>query len=171
MIYKFDEFLLEYRNTAQAKLFNAVTGDDVITVLKCIDSGTGVDEKNHNGYTPLIIAAMRSNEEIVSFLLSRGADVNATNKYGDTALILACDNGDVKMAELLIDNGADISITNMYGVSATDHNTNNIWRDYTIQELVVTKQPTNIRIIEDKFGFLPSINKNYDDIISANLID
>lgn len=53
------------------------------------------------GDTPLIVASLIGNEEIIKILLSGGAEVNARDKDGWTALVWATEIGYANIAGLL----------------------------------------------------------------------
>ena len=67
-------------------IHEAAQKGSVEDVKKYLESGSGVNEKDKNGQTPLYFAA---NGAVAELLLSRGADVNARDKYGWTPLIAA----------------------------------------------------------------------------------
>ena len=73
-----------------------------------IDRGAVVDERDKDGFTPLIWAANRGAARLVKLLLDSGADVNAktTQKYnsGRTALMFA---QGLAMVWTLLEAGAD----------------------------------------------------------------
>ena len=53
--------------------------------LLLVEAGLDVNAKENNGYTPLMLAAMRGNNEAVRMLLSLGADASLKNNAGQTA--------------------------------------------------------------------------------------
>ena len=59
-----------------------------------------VNAKNHDGVTPLHMAAL-SNSQTCTMLLKRGANVNSTTNYGYTPLQYAAKNGCYKACRLL----------------------------------------------------------------------
>lgn len=62
-------------------------------------AGVDIDRKNAHGETPLMIAALKGNKQMVDIFLARGAQIN---KPGWTALHYACSTGqDIIVAELL----------------------------------------------------------------------
>ncbi len=65
-----------------------------IIAEKLIDSGLQINQTENNGYTPLALAALRGNNEVVAMLLKRGADKDAKTKDGETALDLVKRNSD-----------------------------------------------------------------------------
>ncbi len=58
-----------------------------------ISKGADVNDRNDNGATPLMLAAMRGNKESVELLAAKGADVNVKANKGETALHLAAISG------------------------------------------------------------------------------
>ncbi|WP_157148972.1 ankyrin repeat domain-containing protein [Brachyspira pilosicoli] len=78
-------------------------------------------------YTPLMIAALRNDYDMVKFLVEKGADVNAKTHFEyssvETPLLLSLDYEHIEsrydenssVAEYLINNGADINVTNEDG--------------------------------------------------------
>lgn len=78
--------LLKYTNIN--KLVNAIANDDI---------------------TPLHIACLRGDIEIVKMLIENGADVMAVDKFGYTTLSYACYGGNLKLIEFLIIYGVDVN--------------------------------------------------------------
>ena len=86
---------------------NTLMDDDVINnsdecIKLLLNYGADVNKTDDDGWTPLMIAAMRWATSFQKLLLDSGAEVNMVNPDGDTALMIAMDN-DVQELELLID--------------------------------------------------------------------
>ncbi|XP_022243576.1 ankyrin repeat and SAM domain-containing protein 1A-like isoform X1 [Limulus polyphemus] len=64
------------------------------------------------GSTPLILAVLNGNRDLVMLLLHFGADVNATDSKGNTALHIATFGGRSDIVEILIENGAELDTVN-----------------------------------------------------------
>ena len=62
----------------------------------------------HNGYTPLLVAAMYGRTEVVRFLCHAGVDVNARDMFGNTPLAFAAADGNIEILTILCDWGADL---------------------------------------------------------------
>ncbi|EPS69902.1 hypothetical protein M569_04861 [Genlisea aurea] len=89
-------------------------------VLKCIESGIGVNLQDSEGRTPLHWAVDRGHLNISELLLKNNADINAKDNEGQTALHYAaiCERSDI--AKLLVENGADIEATDNEGNAPKD---------------------------------------------------
>ena len=62
-----------------------------------------------------MIAASKSNKEMIELLIEHGADVNVADEHGKTALIVAAENSNKEMLELLIKHGANINTADESG--------------------------------------------------------
>ncbi len=59
------------------------------TSYKLVKKGVDINQPENNGYTPLMLAAMRGNDAVVDLLLKMGANPSAQNADGLTAAQLA----------------------------------------------------------------------------------
>ncbi|RYP78165.1 hypothetical protein DL769_003246 [Monosporascus sp. CRB-8-3] len=64
--------------------------------------------RDHNGRTPLHLAALTGMDKAVRLLLDRGADVKAKDGYGATPLHWAAEGGHEAVTRLLLDSSADV---------------------------------------------------------------
>jgi hypothetical protein len=62
----------------------------------------------------LLVAARKSNVELVKALLAKGADVNVKSPYGATPLFFACDRGNAEIVKILLDAGADPNVQDTF---------------------------------------------------------
>ena len=60
--------------------------------LELLTAGLEIDARDTHGYTPLMLAALRGNAEVVEILLQRGADASLKNGEGKTALELVTES-------------------------------------------------------------------------------
>lgn len=77
-----------------------------------------IDATDDKGNSGLIISILRSDEDYVSFLLSKGADPNLKGAGGDTPLIVASRIGFGQAVQWLLGEGAKIDETNNMGETA-----------------------------------------------------
>jgi len=82
-------------------------------------AGAPVDAKDHEGATPLLIAAKRYDEpvEVVDVLLGAGARVDAKDPAGATALAHACSMNQLEVAMRLLDAGARLHTKDKAGMT------------------------------------------------------
>ena len=66
--------------------------------------------RNRHGSTPLILAAISGQDEIVKFLLDSRADVNAQDHYGWAALLFTCAYSKTSTSKILLGH-PDINVT------------------------------------------------------------
>jgi ankyrin repeat protein len=87
-----------------------------------LGAGATINQKSRNGNTPLILACLESNLEVVQTLLAfKGCDVNAVGKNGKTALLYAVDSpmsDRYEIAKALLAAGADAKVKDNEGKTA-----------------------------------------------------
>ncbi|MGH9675514.1 MAG: ankyrin repeat domain-containing protein, partial [Candidatus Acidiferrum sp.] len=74
-----------------------------------------VNAKDNDGLTPLHLAAVFGNKDVVELLLASKADVNAKANNGDTPLHFAAASGHKEVAELLLASKAEVNATDEDG--------------------------------------------------------
>lgn len=80
------------------------SADDVLRRLTALDD---IMERNHAGATPLHMATMWGNVEIVRAVLEIGASVHSLDNRGKNPLYYAVHKGDVGVVRALLEAGAD----------------------------------------------------------------
>lgn len=85
-----------------------------------IKNGAEINEKNADGWKPLIEATKAKLYDMAHFLITRGADVNATDNEGVSALIHAVKMGDKAITWLLVVSGANVNLQAKDGTHAID---------------------------------------------------
>ena len=90
--------------TAAAKLIKDSTKEEI-------------DAQDNNGYTALMLASYKGNQEIVEQLLSAQADPNKTNITGRSALLFSSSEGYATIAEVLLEKGAELNSTEENGMT------------------------------------------------------
>jgi len=101
-------------------IHNAAKAGDVARVKSALDSGTGVNTKDHGGNTPLIWATYSGSLDVIRLLLERGADTQVTYKKGWTPLHIAAREGRLEVARLLLEGGGDVKAKNDNGKTPLD---------------------------------------------------
>ncbi|MEO8667137.1 MAG: ankyrin repeat domain-containing protein [Bauldia sp.] len=92
-------------------LHAAALNDDVPAAIRLIVGGVAVDVRDHEGRTPLMVAAAFGNANVAATLLAEGADPRAHDRaYGDTPLHFAALAGRIEVVQLLIAQGARVDI-------------------------------------------------------------
>ncbi len=66
----------------------------------------GIQSKNSDGYTPLILAIEKENMDLVAEIISAGADVNDKSKDGRTPILYAIEKQNEELVDLLLSKGA-----------------------------------------------------------------
>ena len=77
---------------------------------RLLSAGIDVNHATREGWTPLMIASLKRNIDIVKPLLDSGANVNATRDNDWSALISAVVVDDYECVKLLVAAGADVNI-------------------------------------------------------------
>lgn len=72
---------------------------------------------NENGFSPLILACYRGNNEVAKFIITQGADINAKSDMG-SALMACIVKGNNEIAQFLIANKADLNLVDNQGTTA-----------------------------------------------------
>jgi ankyrin repeat protein len=107
-------------------LFTAVNKGDVSQVDQLLKSGAQVNERDRQGYTPLMHASWNGQQALVERLINSGADINVRDNSGFTALMYAAIYGHNKIVQLLILRGAKVRVEDVVA-TATDGASSVLW--------------------------------------------
>ena len=110
----------QYKSSTEdpATLWSAAKDNDVAQLSRLLDEGAPIDERDHRGYAPLMLAGYAGNLEAIELLLARGADPNTVDFFGNTVLMGAAYKGFVKIVQRLLVAGADLAAMNNGGLDA-----------------------------------------------------
>ena len=87
----------------------AIIQDDAERVISLlVEHKTAVNSKTHSGNTPLHLAILNGNFQMIRFIIKCGAKVNATNNNGETPLHFAAEMENLRAIMLLSVAGANI---------------------------------------------------------------
>lgn len=82
--------------------------DDMGFAQELIRLGASPDVIDKNGYTPLMYAVIRQNNEFLDLLLDKNAYLNELDKKGRTAIMYAAIKNNIYAAKKLVEHKADI---------------------------------------------------------------
>lgn len=103
-------------NSGRTALIAALAGNKKENIKTLIDLGANINIKleNYSMATPLMLACMHCDIDIVQILLDANAAVNSQDKSGYTALMIAIELNKLNIVNLLLDKGAkvDASVKN-----------------------------------------------------------
>ncbi len=91
------------------------TAQQVNDVLK--SNPKAFNTTNPNGFTPLILACYRGNNEVAKILIANNCEINAKSEMG-SALMACIVKGNNEIATLLIQKKADLNTTDSQGTTA-----------------------------------------------------
>ena len=83
------------------------TRSDIFSISKEHLKSYNLDSQNCKGETPLIVATMANQEEVVKALLENGVNVNAVDKEGSSAIFYAVGRGFRPVVKMLVGSDRD----------------------------------------------------------------
>jgi len=127
---------------------------DVESVLWMVKRGDNPNIvcANCGGYTPLILACIKSNESAVASLLSLGADPGLPEGDLWTPLMFASARGDIGVVSLLLEAGARVDDTTANGITAIDIARSREWWK--------TLQVLEAKLLADQLRYTEKSNPN-----------
>jgi ankyrin repeat protein len=145
--------------------YEAIRRND-LTTLGTLIRDQGVDAKDAQGQTPLMLAAAFGSADAVPTLIAGGADVRASSGAGLSALHLAADSA--TKTRMLLDAGADVNATTELGRTALIVAAATSQSADVVRLLLERGANVNAR---DKFGITPLIAAaNADNREAAELL-
>ena len=137
------------------------------TVKLLLEYDADKEAKDKYNRTPLIWASRYGKTEIVKLLLEYDADKEAKSYGGWTSLMRSSIYGYLEVVKLLLEYGADIKLYNSSNKSCLYYH-NEIWEEEYTHELIINKQPQNIKFFDEKIGILPSLKEKYKEMIELS---
>ena len=99
------------KNIFKGTLHKACEKGDIQAVKQHLDAGADVNDKDDNGFTPLIYTCGEGHVELSEFLIEKGADMHAKAGYPSSSpLHAAASENYEEIAALLIIKGADVNM-------------------------------------------------------------
>ncbi|WP_157486100.1 ankyrin repeat domain-containing protein [Flavobacterium soli] len=109
--------------------FQSVSSQEALNVFDVARKGTVEQAKalhqqdphifntvNEAGYSPLILACYRGNNEVAQFLIENGSDVNGSSSMG-TPLMAAVVKGNIPVVKMLLSKKAAIDLADANGIT------------------------------------------------------
>lgn len=96
-------------------LIDHVFQNNLAELRAALAQGTDPNQRDKEGRSPLIHAAIDNKLEMARLLLQTGAQVNAQDGLGNSALHYAAQEYNPEMATLLIGNNASVDIQDKHG--------------------------------------------------------
>lgn len=100
---------------ADPTIYEVINNEDKQTFSDMVMLGYDIDEKDSDGYTPLMIAASLGKAEFAEFLINNGANVNLRSNTGLTAMHRAAQGGHTQIILLLSEADAFIDMSDVEG--------------------------------------------------------
>ena len=153
-------------------IFELARAGDAAGVEQALASGTDINVRDGLGQTPIVVAALASQDAVAQVLLSHGADVTARTKKGMTPLHAAAFSGDLEILKLLLASGAAINdqdnfakITPLHAAAEENHTA-------VVETLIQTEgvDPALVDVKGFSAGTLAGWKQNWDvvQILTAN---
>jgi len=91
-----------------------VSDSEIISKIQAL---ADIDERDRDGRTLLMFAALNERKSVAAYLIERGADVNAADNIGFTPLHFAVQDHSDSVLELLLASGANVNAQDSFGNS------------------------------------------------------
>jgi hypothetical protein len=108
------------QSVRSADILDHIAQDMISTAKWLSAAGVPLDAQDTGGNTPLMLASVGGELELVRFLISKGANLDIVNDDQRTALHYAASNGHADIGGLLVKAGAKIDVVDLNGVTAMD---------------------------------------------------
>ncbi|KAI0593266.1 ankyrin repeat-containing domain protein [Biscogniauxia sp. FL1348] len=127
---------------------------DLLDIMPALLSDEHLEAKDHNGNTPLAVAAEFGHETAAGLLVSSGANVESKDPNGNTPLAIAAIHGHEAVVKLLLERGAVVNVESTKGRTPLFHTI-----DYTMYAKKPRAfQPGSDNKVKDENGMVVSFN-------------
>ncbi|MCG9692594.1 ankyrin repeat domain-containing protein [Vibrio sp. Isolate22] len=113
-----------YKNTyrSNSDIFDCARSGDLPGLVRIISERPEMDlnEKNHRGYSALMLAVYYGEKDFCEALLRCGADVNSTDTKRNTPLMASAFKGQLEIFKLLVKFNASVTSENHAGMTARE---------------------------------------------------
>jgi ankyrin repeat protein len=113
----------DYKKTfGVPSLFDFARTGDLQGLAELIKANPQIDlnQKNHKGYSALMLSVYNNQQIFSEALLRAGADPNSKDNVGNSILMGAAFKGNIELINLLLSFGADPMMKNNTGMTALD---------------------------------------------------
>ena len=122
------------------------------------------DVTNQEGYSPLILACYRNNNEVAKFIIENGGDINGNSNMG-TPLMAAIVKGNNEIAQFLIEKKADLNLADKNGITALIYAVQ-FQNKTVLAKLIQNKVDKNHKDKEGKTAFEYAVFAGNEEIIN-----
>jgi uncharacterized protein len=98
-------------------LFDAVEKNEISMVQNLLENGCDINARDEGKSTPVMRAALRGYDDLLSVLIRLKADLNLSDRIGKTALHYAAQEHHEETVQKLLDAGAFVNCQDAHGNS------------------------------------------------------
>ncbi|XP_014211991.1 serine/threonine-protein phosphatase 6 regulatory ankyrin repeat subunit B-like [Copidosoma floridanum] len=145
-------------------------------LVHLLSVGCDVNIQNQKRESPLVIAILSNNAEIVEILLDAGADHVNTNFYGNFGpLHFAAERGYAEIIKLLLKAGADVKAVNvgrrtaLHMAIATEYKDDSTCRSEAVRALIHAGSDVNAKDDSDETPLHCAVNYDRSDVLELLL--
>lgn len=128
-----------------------------------------IESKNQDGNTPLQIACLKGEKDLINTLIKFGANIYTVNKYGDTPLHSAIRYGDLEVIRYLVFNGSNVFSKNEKGETPLFLATITSNKNINVVRLLVENGSDLLNINNNNNTMLAELNKQKKELIHQEI--
>lgn len=122
------------------------------------------DVTNQEGFSPLLLACYRGNNEVAKLMIKSGCNLNLNSNMG-TPLMAAIVKGNNEIAQLLIEKKADLNLADKNGITALIYAVQ-FQNKTVLANLIQNKADKNHKDKEGKTAFEYAVFAGNEEIIN-----